>query len=584
MSDDPETLYAMDGESQVDTVYIDGRVSVPEVTVVPEQPYPSQEVFVIISFYTSSSASVEYSLTQNESAFDIYVIVNIGILPVVRHHILNVSLGQPAIGSYEANIRGLYYPRTFNFVVDYVHSINHVAEVYEYPFVITTESNSTVSAFAVDPDKKQIGFNVSREDGIQGYCNVTIPKLLLDGVFSLLIDETPEEYAMVQNSTHSSLYFTYSHSARTININGTVFAEPPLPKIFRVPDVNPTIQQAISTANSGDTIRVKAGTYYENLLVDRSVSIIGEGQATTVIDGGESWDWVRAVVIVAPNVSISGFTIERGRWEDVVVGASNCRITHNKITGNGMFGVWNGIVLYGDGAIVSDNNIIQNEIGIRVENYNNTIYHNNFISNQIHVEIWVSLYNSFLDNGYPSGGNYWSGHAGIDIYSGPFQNETGSDGIADDKYTIDSNNIDNYPLMAPISTFDAGTWNNTSCNVQIVSNSTVSDFRLNETEETIEFTVTGETGLGFSRVTIPNLIIQDLWQNDCAVLVDNQLPLEIRNWTDPENTYLYFTYQHSQHQITIIPESPSITLMITALTLAAATATLLKHKKRSLSA
>jgi hypothetical protein len=41
------------------------------------------------------------------------------------------------------------------------------------------------------------------------------------------------------------------------------------------------------------------------------------------------------------------------------------------------------------------------------------------------------------------------------------------------------------------------------------------------------------------------IIIQDMWQNHSAILVDNDPPLESGNWTDIENTCLYFTYQHS---------------------------------------
>ena len=52
------------------------------------------------------------------------------------------------------------------------------------------------------------------------------------------------------------------------------------------------------------------------------------------------------------------------------------------------------------------------------------------------------------DDDYPSGGNYWSDYTGVDEYSGPYQNETGSDGIGDTPYVIDENNQDNYPFMS----------------------------------------------------------------------------------------------------------------------------------------
>jgi hypothetical protein len=90
-----------------------------------------------------------------------------------------------------------------------------------------------------------------------------------------------------------------------------------------------------------------------------------------------------------------------------------------------------------------------NSVGIEVDAAsNNTIYHNNFINNtqqaQVtpgHADVW--------DHGYPSGGNYWSDYNGTDSYSGPHQNETGSDGIGDTPYTIDGNNTDRYPLVKP---------------------------------------------------------------------------------------------------------------------------------------
>ena len=103
----------------------------------------------------------------------------------------------------------------------------------------------------------------------------------------------------------------------------------------------------------------------------------------------------------------------------------------------------------------SNNNIAENNvtcswlagINIRYSSGNNYIYHNNFVDNYHHVNLKNSI--NTWDNGYPSGGNYWSNYDGIDLYSGPYQNETGSDGIGDTPYVIDANNIDHYPLMKP---------------------------------------------------------------------------------------------------------------------------------------
>lgn len=94
------------------------------------------------------------------------------------------------------------------------------------------------------------------------------------------------------------------------------------------------------------------------------------------------------------------------------------------------------------------NTLINNHDGISlVSSLNNYIYHNNFVNNTNQFVVKES--SNFWDDGYPSGGNYWSDYTGVDLYSGPYQNITGSDGIGDTPYIIDANNRDLYPLMKP---------------------------------------------------------------------------------------------------------------------------------------
>jgi hypothetical protein len=53
---------------------------------------------------------------------------------------------------------------------------------------------------------------------------------------------------------------------------------------------------------------------------------------------------------------------------------------------------------------------------------------------------------------YPIGGNYWSGYAGKDLFSGPAQNISGSDGIGDTPEPVPSvgaGAVDEYPLTHP---------------------------------------------------------------------------------------------------------------------------------------
>lgn len=81
-----------------------------------------------------------------------------------------------------------------------------------------------------------------------------------------------------------------------------------------VPDDYATIQAAIDAADDGDTIIVAAGTYNENVVVDKSLILQGEDKETTIIqsqlEGGMYGTYGdRVVIIEANDVSVSGFTL-----------------------------------------------------------------------------------------------------------------------------------------------------------------------------------------------------------------------------------------------------------------------------------
>jgi parallel beta-helix repeat protein len=265
-----------------------------------------------------------------------------------------------------------------------------------------------------------------------------------------------------------------------------------------------------------------------------------------------------------------GMYIHSTSENSLVVGnnVSNCyyginlnAVTKNTLVANNLYNNNCGICLWNShNSTYANNNILNNSQGIDLgTSRNNLIFHNNFVNNDIQASVTLGYVNIW-DNDYPSGGNYWSNYMGVDFENGISQNETGSDGIGDSKYIINQNNTDGFPLMAPLYTFDAGIWAETNRYVEIISNSTISNFRINMTEKTIRFNAAGETGMGFCRIIIPNIIIQTLWLNNYAVLV-NGLPIEFRNWTDTENTYIYVNYTHSEHEIIIVPEFPSAIIL-----------------------
>jgi parallel beta-helix repeat protein len=120
-------------------------------------------------------------------------------------------------------------------------------------------------------------------------------------------------------------------------------------------------------------------------------------------------------------------------------------VSGNNITDNGQFGIF-----LGSAASANDiyENIIANNKKDNIEIWgssNNKVYHNDLIANTAYATLG---YANTWDDGYPSGGNYWSGYTGVDLKSGPSQDQPGSDGIGDTPYVINTDNRDRYPLMS----------------------------------------------------------------------------------------------------------------------------------------
>jgi len=98
------------------------------------------------------------------------------------------------------------------------------------------------------------------------------------------------------------------------------------------------------------------------------------------------------------------------------------------------------------------------------------------------------------DDGYPSGGNYWSDYAGVDDCSGPNQDVCPlPDGIGDTAYVIDADSRDRYPLMQPFTT--GRTWYTVTIIPPLSGDAYTLPFGINETGAVVGWSTTG----GFER-------------------------------------------------------------------------------------
>jgi parallel beta-helix repeat protein len=135
-----------------------------------------------------------------------------------------------------------------------------------------------------------------------------------------------------------------------------------------------------------------------------------------------------------------GFKLESALWN---------RIEKNIITSNTVAGLG---LSSSHGNTIVKNNVSSNAKGFHLSgSSNNTIFHNNIMENT--VQAVDDRNDNLWDNGYPSGGNYWSDYEGDDYFRGPDQDILGSDGIGDIPYDIDADSEDRYPLMGPYPYF-----------------------------------------------------------------------------------------------------------------------------------
>jgi nitrous oxidase accessory protein NosD len=138
-----------------------------------------------------------------------------------------------------------------------------------------------------------------------------------------------------------------------------------------------TIQAAVDAASPGDIVDVYKGTYYENVVVDESISLVGEDRLNTIIDGGGLNDVVR---VKADEVLIESFTIrnsgdhanDAGVFIDLY---SSIRVRFNRIV-DSTYGVY---AFFATSPVIEYNDIlrVRDEAVMDFESYGSHVRNNN---------------------------------------------------------------------------------------------------------------------------------------------------------------------------------------------------------------
>jgi hypothetical protein len=99
-----------------------------------------------------------------------------------------------------------------------------------------------------------------------------------------------------------------------------------------------TITEGVAAANPGDTITVAAGTYKEDVVIGKSLSLVGADREATIIDATGLSNGIYIDGYDNANLSdliVTGFTVKNANFEDILaVEAINVTLWGNIVTSN----------------------------------------------------------------------------------------------------------------------------------------------------------------------------------------------------------------------------------------------------------
>jgi len=182
-----------------------------------------------------------------------------------------------------------------------------------------------------------------------------------------------------------------------LNLVPTSYSTCGKPKIRNivVPRDYQSIQKAIDSASQGDTIFVRKGIYCENLVVNKTVSLVGQGKEATIVDGGRVGN---VVEVKADNVKIAGFTIRNSGRESepqsigiLLNNSKHCSFRNIYLVGNNI-GMWlshadNNQIL----EIMADSNTEASMV--LFSSYMNSVTESLFVNSTGHVVVHDSQHN-----------------------------------------------------------------------------------------------------------------------------------------------------------------------------------------------
>jgi parallel beta-helix repeat protein len=150
-----------------------------------------------------------------------------------------------------------------------------------------------------------------------------------------------------------------------------------------------TIQEAMNAVETldGHTIFVEGGVYYENVVVNKTLSLVREDSSTIIIDGSGIG---HVVIINSDDVDLSGFTVQNSGTAYHITRINLNNVNHCNISGNIVANNEHGLELHNLSYynIISGNIITENgKWGLHIIDS----HYNNVSGNIIGGSLWAAL-------------------------------------------------------------------------------------------------------------------------------------------------------------------------------------------------
>jgi parallel beta-helix repeat protein len=280
------------------------------------------------------------------------------------------------------------------------------------------------------------------------------------------------------------------------------------------------IQDGVNAVAENGTVFVYNGTYYENILINKTIDLLGENTNTTIIDANESGD---VIYVSVDHVNISGFTIRTSTmknvppvdWNDA---ALDIRSNDTTISGNTI--IYNNYGIYLQDAFfntIDGNTITDNNDGIHLFGAsNNTITGNTITDNENGVYLQASSDDNMITRNTITS-NYYNGIYLVDsshnnIFSGNTiaENLEGIRGESSSDNTITENTITNntYNGISLRSSSDNNDisrntieQNNRGVDLRGSSHNTISENDITNNERGVQLGGSGQTNISANNFT-----------------------------------------------------------------------------------